>query len=239
METEREVLLRLIQALDQTDRCSDMIRIMKKIIDLNPELTPDEQNILSMTYKNAIQNPRNGLRTISSIISNIQNSDDAKRVELEKIKQSITDELQNYCKELIDLIETKLLPAAKVPESQVFYEKLEADYYRYICEALENEAKDQPMAEAQKHYEKAQEIANQNIQPYKPSYLGLILNYTVFLYEVRKESQRAIELATSTYNERVATIDQNSTNENKQEAETILRLLDDNIQLWKKNEANA
>lgn len=232
MSTEREVNLFMAQILDQTDRHEDMVTTMKKVIELGPNLNSDERNLLSVAYKNIVGSRRNSLRMIAAIIEHEESRGNTSRVEqLNNYKDTILTELEKYCNELIGLVDTQLLPNAKDAESRVFYEKLKADYYRYICESKPAEEKTETINKAKECYENALEIANNEIQPARPTSLGLILNYSVFLYEIIGQKKEAIELAQKTYNECSTSIDELSDN-SYSEATMILQLLRDNVSLW-------
>ena len=43
------------------ERYDEMIEAMKKVADLNQELTTEERNLLSVAYKNVIGSPRAGM----------------------------------------------------------------------------------------------------------------------------------------------------------------------------------
>lgn len=229
--SQRDDYLFMVQILDSTDRRQDMIDLMKKVIDLNPELNSEERNLLSMSYKNIIKIRRDGLRILIAILENDEKSTQNRIEQLEIFKTTLIDELDKYCYELIDLVDTKLLPAANTAEAKLFYEKLKGDYYRYISEAKEGDKKKEIAQKAKECYEKALEIAKADIPPYKPSYLGLILNYSVHLYEIIGQTEDAIELATKTQDEVASSIEQNS-QASYAEAKTILQLLKDNVDLW-------
>nr|AFZ78827.1 14-3-3 protein [Coptotermes formosanus] len=231
MSSERDVAIFMAQILDQTDRHQDMVDTMKKIIDLGADLNNDERNLLSVAYKNIVGARRNGLRMITAIIEHEQSRNNNARVgELTKYRQTLLGELEGFCNELIDIVDKKLLPAAKAAESRVFYEKLKADYYRYICESRNESDKTDPANKAKACYESAMEISKKEIQPYKPTSLGLVLNYSVFLYEIIGQKQEAIELAQTTYTECSASVEDNS-DASYSEATMILQLLRDNVQL--------
>ncbi|KAH0795340.1 14-3-3 protein [Histomonas meleagridis] len=211
-----------------------MVDLMKRVIDLNPELTHDERNLLSVSYKQVITVSRNGLQNINDIINYQETQNSETRLnQLIIFKQNIIQELEKYCIELINLIDEKLLPVSKDNEAKVFYYKLKADYYRYISEAKEGEEKAEPAQKAQENYEKALEIANNELPKYSPSYLGVVLNYSVFLYDVAQKRQEAIDLATKTEQETSVLIEQNSEAQIN-EATSILQLLREDILLWTK-----
>ena len=232
MSSERELTLFMAQILDQTDRHQDMVDAMKKVIQLDSNLNSDERNLLSVAYKNIVGSRRNGIRMVTAIIEHEESRGNTARVEqLKQYKTTILAELEKYCNELIGLVDTQLLPAAKDPESRVFYEKLKADYYRYICESKPDSEKNEPANKAKQCYENALEISKNEIPQARPTALGLILNYSVFLYEIIGQKQEAIELAQKTYNECSAIVDDNTDN-SYSEATMILQLLRDNVSLW-------
>lgn len=232
MTNNREVCLYMAQILDQTDRHQDMVDLMKSVVELNPELSQDERNLLSVAYKNIVGSRRNGLRILAAIIDHDEGKASENRArQLQVFKDTIITELEQYCYELINLVDSKLLPAANTPEARVFYEKLKADYYRYICEARTEDKKEEPANKAKECYENALKIAKEEIAPYRPTLLGLILNYSVFLYEIMGQKQEAVELAQKTYDDTNPFLSQNSDN-SYNEASMILTLLRDNVQLW-------
>jgi 14-3-3 protein epsilon len=232
MSSEREVLLFMAQIYDQTDRHDDMVDALKQVIKLNPDLNTDERNLLSVAYKNRVGSRRNGIRMVSAIIEHEEGRGNTARVEqLQAYKATILQELEKACNELIGLVDTQLVPAAKGAETRVFYEKLKADYYRYICESKPESEKQEPAQKARQCYENALEVTKTELAPSRPTSLGLILNYSVFLYEIIGQKAAAIDLAQKTYNDCSQSVDGLS-DESYSEATMILQLLRDNVSLW-------
>jgi len=230
MASEREIALEMVQLLDQTDRRQDVIDLMKRVIELNPVLNADERNRLSCAYKGVITVCRNGLRIISGH-RDLDEGSAARAAKLAEFASSIVSELDAYCLELIGLIDDKLIAGADGAEARLFYEKLRADYYRYVSENKEGAEKAAFAEKAKEAYERALDIANREVPPHKPTYLGLILNYSVYLYEIVGQREEAIALAEKTFNECSQTIDTNSEG-SIQEASGILRLLRENVEVW-------
>merc|ERR1712072_1560853 len=50
-------------------------------------------------------------------------------------------ELNRICGEILELIDTNLVPMSTAGESKVFYFKMKGDYFRYIAEFTEGEGK--------------------------------------------------------------------------------------------------
>merc|ERR1712190_240193 len=65
-------------------------------------------------------------------------------------------ELQKICDTILGLLDTNLIAKATNDESKVFYQKMKADYYRYIAEFTEGEKKAAAAESARVAYEEAQ-----------------------------------------------------------------------------------
>ncbi|KAK8867065.1 hypothetical protein M9Y10_010034 [Tritrichomonas musculus] len=233
---DRDNALYMAQILDQTDLHDDTIELMKRVVDLNPDLNPEERNLLSAAYKNAITVHRNGLRILSAISEDKEGTATQNRINhINKIREQIVSDLEKKCNELISIITTKLLPTAQDTETRIFYEKLEADYYRYLCEATTGDVRNSYLEKAKKCYETALDIAKAELSKGKPSYLGLILNYTVFLQEIVGNKEEALNLAQNTYSECTPLVEDNS-DDSLSEATMILQILRDNILLWSESQ---
>lgn len=89
------------------------------------------------------------------------------------------------CKDMLNLVAKSLLPKAKKAkkvESEVFYLKLQGDYFRYVAEVGEGERLEKATERALDSYNKAIEQA-ENLSPADPTRLSLLLNFAVFCYE--------------------------------------------------------
>ena len=61
---------------------------------------------------------------------------------------------------------------------------MKGDYHRYFAEFDSGDAQKDKALEA---YTKANEIANESLAPTHPIRLGLVLNFSVFYYEILKD----------------------------------------------------
>jgi hypothetical protein len=69
------------------------------------------------------------------------------------------------------------------------------------------------------------------LKPYNSVCLGLALNFSVFHYEVMSDPLKACEIAKQSLEEAIEVIDE-CTEENFQEAQSILELLKENMSIW-------
>jgi 14-3-3 protein epsilon len=42
--------------------------------------------------------------------------------------------MNGICKDILELIDNKLIPSAKSPEESIFYNEMKGDFYRYMFE---------------------------------------------------------------------------------------------------------
>merc|ERR1712037_763467 len=135
------------------------------------------------------------------------------------------------CNAVLVLLDDKLIAKANNGESQVFYEKMKADYYRYIAEYKVREAKDKAAENARKAYESAQEVATKDLAVTHPIRLGLALNYSVFQYEVLSNPDEACKMARTAFEDAIAELD-NVAEDSYKDSTLIMQLLRDNLTLW-------
>ena len=104
---------------------------------------------------------------------------------LKEYKSKIETELNNFCNDILSLIENKILNTCSNSESKVFFLKMQGDYQRYISEYAQNNQYDEASLKADLAYKKATDIAESDLKTTNPIRLGLALNFSVFCYEVK------------------------------------------------------
>merc|ERR1712166_1306062 len=105
---------------------------------------------------------------------------------------------------ILGLLDSKLVPAAKDAESKVFYQKMKADYYRYIAEFTDGDKKSTAANNAKLAYEEAQTVAEKDLAVTHPIRLGLALNFSVFQYEVLSNPDEACKMARTAFEDAIA-----------------------------------
>ncbi|OHT16045.1 14-3-3 protein [Tritrichomonas foetus] len=239
MSTERDLKFFMARVADQAERYQDVIAHLDVIINSDPKLSADERNLLSVAYKALTGSSRSALRTVNAFLEDESIKAIPERVsKLTDLKNRLVKELDDHCNELIQLTDSKLLPAADDAATKVFYEKLKADYYRYSVEFKPESDRKDGSDKAKASYEAAMNIATAELTKANPSYLGLALNYSVFLYEIIGQKQEAIDLADKSFKEAVDLLDELGEDEYS-EATLILQLLKDNVALWTEEQGDA
>merc|ERR1712232_783467 len=85
-------------------------------------------------------------------------------------------ELLKICDTILGLLDGSLISKASTGESKVFYQKMKADYYRYIAEFREGDDKKKAAENAKLAYQEAQAVAEKDLAVTHPIRLGLALN---------------------------------------------------------------
>jgi len=227
----REELVYQAKLAEHAERYKDMINYTKQIIEeADGDLTEEERTLLSVAYKQAVSECRSAWRNIS-YFEEKQKAKSPQHADLiQDYKGLIRKDLDAFCSDLVDLIDSKLLKEGDSSDVRVFYLKLKGDYYRYRSEAQEEECASKGL----EAYQQAQEEAK-SLPTNSPVKLGLALNFSVFYYEVMNDTQKACELAKSTFDEAISTIEDLDERAYK-EASSILSLLRDNLTMWSSEE---
>lgn len=228
---QRGALVFLASSAEKAERYDDMCKYMSALVGWTStnasDLTVEERNLFSVAYKNVIGARRASWRTL--------NTDDGKYDELTlDYKRRVEHELSVICKEVLGLLEEKLLKSpSKTSESSVFYLKMIGDYYRYLAEFAAADGNDKKAAQ---FYGQAMDIAKDKLDPTDPIRLGLALNYSVCFYEILKDKKKACELAKSAFDQAISKLDQLSEDSYK-DSTLIMQLLRDNLTLWTSDSA--
>jgi len=239
---ERKGLVHMARTSEMAERYDDMCVFMKELVNLSDkdkkDLSVDERNLLSVSYKNVIGARRASWRTLNACGDEEESKSHPGIIDV--YKQQVATELHFICKEVLDLLRNiliKNLPEdqalSMTPdqlESKVFYLKMTGDYFRYMAEFV-GDADTDVKNNARTFYEKAMTLATSHFEPTHPIRLGLALNYSVCLYEISKEKSKACEVARAAFDEAISKLDKLNEASYK-DSTLIMQLLRDNLALW-------
>jgi 14-3-3 protein epsilon len=220
---------------EQAERYEEMVEHMKAFAQQPNELGLEERNLLSVAYKNVVGARRASLRVISSILDKETAKGSDKIGAIQAYKSKVECELENICNDILGLLDDSLIKTAKDTESNVFYQKMKADYFRYLAEFKDGDVRKEIGDKAKEAYSTATEEAARGLAPTHPIRLGLTLNYSVFLYEVQGETSEACTLAKQAFDDAIAELD-TLDEESYKDSTLIMQLLRDNLTLWTSTE---
>lgn len=236
MSMSREEKVQYAKLAEQAERFDDMAKEMKEVTeslegDERKELNNEERNLLSVAYKNVVGAKRSSWRMLSMIESKEKDKESTKAALAQKFRKKIEEELEDVCNQVLDLLNTYLIPNATSDESKVFYHKMSGDYYRYRAEYAEESKKEAVQKEAEHAYVKAMETADAKMPPTHPNRLGLALNFSVYYYEIQNAPDKACHLAKKAFDDAIAELDSLDADSYK-DSTLIMQLLRDNLTLW-------
>lgn len=100
MDEDREELIEKAKLTEQIERYTDMVEVMKTLVEKHPELTNTERNLLSVAYKNEVGARRSACRVLSSIVA--KSSSDAGVGKVAHLyRGDIVKELNKCCGEVL------------------------------------------------------------------------------------------------------------------------------------------
>ncbi|XP_020494160.1 14-3-3-like protein 2 [Labrus bergylta] len=229
-EAPQKELVQRAKLAEQAERYDDMAAAMKKVTEESEQLSNEERNLLSVAYKNVVGARRSSWRVVSSIEQKADGSE-RKQAMAKEYREKIEKELREICGDVLNLLDTFLIPKATAPESKVFYLKMKGDYFRYLAEVASGDDKKDTIKDSKEAYQKAFDISKQDMQSTHPIRLGLALNYSVFYYEILNSPEEACQLAKSAFDDAIAELDTLSEDSYK-DSTLIMQLLRDNLTLW-------
>lgn len=229
MTQDRWTLVEKAKICQDSERWDDMAKLMKALVTSVTELQSEERNMLSLAYKNVVGAKRSSWRVISSIEKGLEGNQRKKQL-CKDYRIKIEHELTEWCTELLKLVE-RLLNNTGDNESRIFYLKLKGDYFRYIAEFNRYGKLGDVSKLAKQAYEEALAVAKENVSPAHPIRLGLILNLSVFYYEILNLQGAALDLARDAQKLAANDLD-NIKEESRNDSALILEFLNDNVCLW-------
>jgi len=236
MSDSREDQVSQAKLAEQAERYDDMAAAMKKVTQLDVELSNEERNLLSVAYKNVVGTRRSSWRIISSIEGKTE-AGERKLAMSREYRAKIEKELNDICNEVLQLLDNHLVPKSSTPESKVFYLKMKGDYFRYLAEVASPADRVKIVSNSQAAYQAAFDISKSEMPPTHPIRLGLALNFSVFYYEIQNSPDRACHLAKQAFDDAIAELD-TLNEESYKDSTLIMQLLRDNLTLWTSDAAN-
>lgn len=231
MSLTREQLTLLSRYNETTERFEAMRGYIKKVILMPGPLSVDERNLFSVAYKNCASPLRTSQRAFVQLETKEKNKNSANLDLILLEKSKVESELTSLCQEVLDIVTKDFIEKQEGDEAKVFFWKMTGDYYRYMCEYLTDSELENTKIQAKEAYEEGMKLA-QGLEHLNSIKLGLILNYSVFHYEILNDDRKATEIAKEGFDNGMASIDMSSCCEGPSENTTLLQLIRDNMMMW-------
>ncbi|XP_058131270.1 14-3-3 protein gamma-like [Dasypus novemcinctus] len=228
---DREQLVQEAQLVEQAERYNHMAVAVKNVTELNETLSNEERN-LSVAYRNVVGARHSSWRVIS-VIEQKTSADGNKKIEMVHAYHEKREELEAVCQHVLSLLDNYLIKNCSETqyENKVCYLKIKGDYYRHLAEVATGEKRATVVESSEKPYSEAHEISKEHMQPTHTVRLSLVLNYSIFYYEIQNAPEQACHLAKTAFDDAITEL--NTLNEDSYKDSTlIMQLLCDNLMLW-------
>ena len=214
----------------------ETIKYVEELIKLrNGNITEEERNLLFSSFKTLINIRRDSWRTVNALESKEIKNKSSLLPRVTELKSSLTEEIKKYINKALELIDNNLLKNAKNNELKVMYAKIKGDYMRYIIELTPKEKEEEInilKEKANENYKIGISMCD-SLNNLNTTKVGLILNYTVFLYEIMKDYKSAYIIANDAYQRTMKSInDDNLDLTLLKDLNKLINLLKDNISKW-------
>ena len=143
--------------------------------------------------------------------------------------------LLGHINAIVGIIDQRLLPCCAIEENKVFYYKMLADYFRYSTDFYGENAQTEylnSVSESLANYRYAMELGTRHLEATSPIFLSVVLNYSVFMYDMQNNVAEAILIAETAFTEAIKNTHLLEEGDHK-ESTLLLQLIRDNLQLWK------
>lgn len=216
------------------------------------------RHLLSSSFKNVFTSCRGALKMLSLVGEHEHHP--LRRAAVGMYTSRMEGEMLRICHSVLHLVTDLQLPVAEellstaaacdrrdVLEAVVFYFKLSADYCRYVAECHTDASVVAQFSDrALSYYSKARSYAVMGMRRDAPALLGVTLNFTVFLFEIRTGcGVEAYDMARDALRDAIAArssgddasagtggIVPQLTGEERGESDAVCALLRENIRTW-------
>ena len=152
-------MIYMARIAEKAERYNEMKEYMRTVastpdpVTNKVDLSSDERNLLSIAYKNVVNNKRVSWRILNQYIQKESKKENSPYIDdITEFLKNVEKELIDVCNEILNLLNDFLIPGATDGSQKVFYWKLKGDYYRYVCEFEKDEEQDKMKVNAREAY---------------------------------------------------------------------------------------
>jgi len=222
----------------ETEDFEAMVREMKAVAEFSDVIKPmleSEWYYFSLAYKKLYEEKKSRLEELKVVIEHDQKKGKTTDAAGEAAKLRI--EIHDLCDEVIGLVDGNLLQSAEKNEAKVLFGKMKGDFTRYMLDGITFDGSnyavgDELTKKCEDAYRKALDIAENELHSTNPIRLGLALNYSVFVNEVKGNPAAACEVAKSAFDEAMLKLTDIRETDYKYSTE-LMQTMKDNLALWK------
>lgn len=231
-------LLYFCKLAEDADRYEDMVNILRVFFaKFHQEFTPKNRQNLVVAYSNVVGHLKTSCRIIRSIESRgLCNDKQIEKTLASEFKQKIERELYIYCTDIINIIDSEILPYSEIIENQIILLKTKGDFHRYICEYFQGQIHLENSINAKECYQEAYNKSLANLDSTNSTRLSVSLTFSIFLYEIMHSIEDACLISKTAYDEAFKNLETLADPAQLRDCTSILQLIKDNFTLWSESQ---
>lgn len=192
-DKQRNALLYRAKLAQKVELFDDFFQDMKTYAKHYKDLSKEERNLMSVAFNRAVLTPRDVRRLLDVVPTGIrQENDEVTKAYIEKINKQGT----NACDDILSIMED-LIASCKDDEAKVLYLKMTSQYTQLLSGFQYTEK--ESLGKVQKTYEEANALAGKVLKPTDVLRLDVALAYSTFVHDALKDSDMAIKIATTAF----------------------------------------
>jgi hypothetical protein len=219
-----------------SDLSEEALKYIEEVIILKDgNIEEEEKNLLFNSLKKLINFRRESWRTINALESKEMKNKSSLLPRVTELKTNLSEEIKTYVNKGLKIIDDKLLKNDTPDELKAMYFKIKGDYTRYIIELTPKDREEEYniLKDKVDEYYKTGLNLCESLSNLNTTKIGLILNYTVFLYEIVKDYKNAYIIANNTYQSITKSLnDDNYDSSLLKDLNKMLNILKENISKW-------
>jgi 14-3-3 protein epsilon len=232
MAGEADHLFYLARVAQKIDRPDHTVQFLTQLIQHRPVLNFHERALLHTSYRDYVAPYRTAIQFFDSFIDGSVpdvNPDWIPRLSI--ARQRFAAQLEEACRNIIDILDNVLLVSATDNVARAFYQKMKGDYYRYLAGFSPPGGASEHAKSAELAYKTALALSKRELRNSDPLYLNIALTYSICEYELAGNHEKAIHFAEKTFQDAVKTLD-GLNKSDYAESTSVMQLIRENISRW-------
>ena len=200
------------------------------------DLTPQERELLTFGYISYINSQRHSLHICLAFETKEKKEYNSPILtHIKDYRKKIETELNDSIQDILNTLDATLIKNSETNDTKIFYLKLKGDLNRFITEYEKGIIRDKAVSQGLKAYQDAMNLTK-NMPIMSRNILGLVLNFSIFNYEVVGERKNAIQIGDDCMvkvEKEIPTFDMDQNDENYGIIMDIIDKIKKNLKRWK------
>lgn len=199
----KDDLVFLVKLCEKASRFDDMFVFMCHYLELGYQVSDRERHLFSLALRKSITDRRNAWRKLKSDPSNAVNSPQGS--DLTEFQDAVGDQIRTRTSSALEHIKKYILPICISPDQRVYFLMLKGDMERYNAEISPSANRESWVKQSHSSYKEAGDVAVSRLKPTDPIRLSLMLNLSIFYYEIYNSAEWACIVAKAACDDAVET----------------------------------